>query len=61
MQIDAAGTTYWNDTWSGLGDFERYTRPIHEQHPVLKRFLQGTMGNSFASPYLISVARKPLG
>ena len=49
MQIDAAGTTYWNDTWSGLGDFERYTRPIHEQHPVLKRFLN-LLAERYPSP-----------
>jgi SAM-dependent methyltransferase len=46
MQVDAAGTTYWNDTWSALGDFEKYTAPIHEQHPVLKPFLQGTTGDA---------------
>lgn len=46
MQIDAAGTTYWNHTWSGLGEFERYTRPIHEQHPVLKRFLRRSTGDA---------------
>lgn len=46
MQVDAAGTAYWNNTWNALGAFEKYTGPIHEQHPVLKRFLQGTTGDA---------------
>ena len=46
MQVDAAGTAYWNNTWNTLGAFEEYNGPIHEQHPVLNRFLQGTTGDA---------------
>ncbi len=46
MQVDAAGTGYWNDTWNKLGAFEKYAGPIHEQHPVLKKYLGGTTGDA---------------
>ncbi len=46
MQVDAAGTTYWNETWNKLGAFEKYSGPIHEQHPLLKRYLKGTSGDA---------------
>jgi SAM-dependent methyltransferase len=46
VQLDAAGATYWNNTWDSLGAFEKYSGPIHEQHPVLQRFLQGTSGDA---------------
>lgn len=46
MQVDAAGTAYWNNAWSGLAEFEKYSGPVYEQHPVLKRFLMGTTGDA---------------
>jgi SAM-dependent methyltransferase len=46
VQVDAAGTAYWNNTWDALGAFEKYAGPIHEQHPVLKRYLQGATGDA---------------
>jgi SAM-dependent methyltransferase len=41
---DAAGKNYWNSIWKQLPPVERYEGPVHEQHPVLSRFLSDTGG-----------------
>jgi SAM-dependent methyltransferase len=41
---DAAGKNYWNSIWKKLPPVERYKGPVHEQHPVLSRFLSHAGG-----------------
>jgi 2-polyprenyl-3-methyl-5-hydroxy-6-metoxy-1,4-benzoquinol methylase len=41
---DAAGKSYWNAVWEELPPVERYEGPVHEQHPVLSRFLSNAGG-----------------
>lgn len=41
---DAAGKNYWNSLWEKLPPVERYDGPVHEQHPVLSKFLSNAGG-----------------
>jgi len=41
---DAAGKNYWNSIWEKLPPVQRYDGPVHEQHPVLSRFLSNAGG-----------------
>jgi SAM-dependent methyltransferase len=41
---DAVGKNYWNSIWKQLPPVERYDGPVHEQHPVLSRFLANAGG-----------------
>jgi SAM-dependent methyltransferase len=36
---DVAGKEYWNTLWEKLPPVQQYQGPVHEQHPVLARFL----------------------
>ena len=36
---DVAGKKYWNALWEKLPPVQQYQGPVHEQHPVLARFL----------------------
>jgi SAM-dependent methyltransferase len=44
QQETPQGKNYWNSIWKKLPPVERYEGPVHEQHPVLSRFLSDTGG-----------------
>jgi hypothetical protein len=41
---DVAGKEYWNTLWEKLPPAQQYQGPVHEQHPVLVRFLSKAGG-----------------